>query len=267
MSDGTRPSDRFDEYDELATLDRLALSLERLGHEVVRLGAGREFLDAVLADPPELVFNCAEGEGGRSREAQVPAVCEILGIPYTRSGRLTLAATLDKSVAKAVVAAAGINTPASAVIERSDEPVDLRFPVIAKVLAEGSRIGLRASSRADSAEQLRVEAARLLDGDEQPVLVEEFCPGREFTVAVLGVGASARALGVMEVGPGSACTSSSRKKRTTMSTVWPRKPSISAPGLPISLSLPTRPMAISYWARLLEDAPELEAGMAAAGFA
>jgi D-alanine-D-alanine ligase len=195
-------SDRFDEYDEPHTIERLQEVLEQLGHDVIGLGAGREFLDAVLSEPCDLVFNIAEGAGGRSREAHVPAVCELLEIPYTHSDPLTLAATLDKSVAKAVVAAAGINTPAHAVIERADETVDLRFPVIAKPLAEGTRMGLRASSRAEDAAQLYTEAARLLADYEQPVLVEEFCTGAEFTVAVFGTGASAEALGVMEIAPG-----------------------------------------------------------------
>jgi D-alanine-D-alanine ligase len=194
-------NDRFDEYDEPETIERLQEVLEQLGNKVVRLGAGRAFLDAVRSEPCDLVFNIAEGAGGRSREAHVPAVCELLGIPYTHSDPLTLAATLDKSVAKAVVAAAGINTPAHMVIEHVDETVDLWFPVIAKPLAEGTRMGLRPSSRVQDAAALRSEAARLLADYEQPVLVEEFCPGAELTVGVFGTGASAEAAGVMEIVP------------------------------------------------------------------
>jgi hypothetical protein len=101
------PDDRLEEYDSQATVDAIGAALRARGHRPRFLGGGREFVEAVLARPPELVFNLAEGAGTRSREAHVPAVCEMLGIPFTGSDPLTLAATLDKAVAKRLVASAG----------------------------------------------------------------------------------------------------------------------------------------------------------------
>jgi D-alanine-D-alanine ligase len=161
----------------------------------------------VLADPPELVFNLAEGAAGvastRSREAHVPSVCEMLGIPFTGSDPLTLAATLDKGVAKRLVLSAGVATPRFGVVESIADlaGLDLAWPRIAKPLREGSSIGIRRSSRADDPAALEREVRRLLEDYEESVLVEEFCTGPEFTVGLLGEGERTRVLGVMEVMP------------------------------------------------------------------
>src|SRR5262252_9156683 len=103
------PEDFQEEFDSPVTIEAIASVLRGLGHTVERLGDGREMLQRLLADPPEFVFNFAEGQGiGRSREARVPAVLEMLGIPYTGSDPLTLAVTLDKDCAKKLVAAEGV---------------------------------------------------------------------------------------------------------------------------------------------------------------
>ena len=94
------PDDRFEEFDRPETVQAIAEVIRGEGHEVVLLGDGRDFLTRVLADPPDFVFNIAEGEGvGRCRESRVPAALEMLGIPYSGSDPLTLAATLDKPIA------------------------------------------------------------------------------------------------------------------------------------------------------------------------
>ena len=201
------PDDRFEEYDSPATVDAIAEALRTLGHRPRFLGGGRRFLESVLAEPPDLVFNLAEGPAGsastRSREAHVPAVCEMLEIPFTGSDPLTLAATLDKGVAKRLVSSAGVATPRFAVVESLADlaGLDLDWPRIAKPLREGSSIGIRRSSRADDPASLEREVRRLLEDYEEPVLVEEFCTGPEFTVGLLGEGERARILGVMEVVP------------------------------------------------------------------
>src|SRR5436309_4411861 len=103
------PDDFQEEFDSPATIDGIAAALRGLGHEVIKLGDGRELLERLLARPPEFVFNIAEGEGiSRSREARVPAVLEMLDIPYSGSDPLTMAVTLDKDCAKKLVAAAGV---------------------------------------------------------------------------------------------------------------------------------------------------------------
>jgi D-alanine-D-alanine ligase len=118
-------------------VEAIAGVLRELGHEVAKLGDGRELLQQLLADPPDLVFNIAEGQGiGRSREARVPAVLEMLGIPYTGSDPLTLAVTLDKDCAKRLVQSAGVAVPQGLVLLPEEDTVsfsrrsDLVLPAI-----------------------------------------------------------------------------------------------------------------------------------------
>ena len=198
------PEDRFEEYDSPATVQAIAGALAERGHRSRFLGGGRRFLEELLARPPDLVFNIAEGSGTRSREAHAPAVCEMLGVPFTGSDPLTLAATLDKAVAKRLVASAGIATPRFAVFESAATPgkfAGVGFPCIAKPLREGSSMGIRRTSRVEDAEALAEEVERLLADYGEPVPVEEFLPGAEFTVGILGEGEGATALGVMEIEP------------------------------------------------------------------
>jgi D-alanine-D-alanine ligase len=147
------------------------------------------------------VFNIAEGLRGRSREAQVPALLELYDIPYAASDPLVCALTLDKGMTKRVVRDAGLNTPVFAIISSLAEcaMLELRFPVFAKPHAEGTGKGINGNSRITTPEQLARVCAELLAGFAQPVLVEEYLPGREFTVGILGTGTQARAIGTMEV--------------------------------------------------------------------
>jgi D-alanine-D-alanine ligase len=198
-----RLDDRLEEYDSTATVEALATALRANGHEPALLGGGRRFVEALLARPPELVFNIAEGFGSRSREAHVPAVCEMLRVPYTHSDPLTLAVTLDKAMAKRVAASVGVETPRFAVVSSAKraEDLPLAFPLIAKPLCEGSSMGIRKHSRVTNPAELRREIERLTADYAQDVLVEEFCSGPEFTVGVLGDGPNARVVGVMEIVP------------------------------------------------------------------
>jgi D-alanine-D-alanine ligase len=197
------PLDRLEEYDSRETVDAIAHALETLGHRVRLLGGGRRFVEAVLREPPELVFNIAEGWGTRSREAHVPAVCEMLGIAFTHSDPLTLALTLDKPLTKRVVASHAIPTPAFAVVQSEEDlaRVELSFPVIVKPAWEGSSMGIRRSSRVADATALRDETLRLLADYRQPVLVERFLPGAEMTVGITGNADAAEIVGVMEIEP------------------------------------------------------------------
>jgi D-alanine-D-alanine ligase len=201
-SDGG-PDDRLEEYDSVETVDAIAGVLRDAGHDVEKLGGGRKFLAAMLASPPDLVFNIAEGHGTRSREAHVPSVCEMLDVSFTHSDPLTLAVSLDKAMTKHVVEAQGVATPPSLVARREldVERCGLRFPVIAKPAAEGSSIGIRKHSRVADPATLRNVVRQLLADYRQPVLVEEFCEGPEFTVGILGNGADARVIAVMEIAP------------------------------------------------------------------
>src|SRR5215471_18973299 len=115
---GHLPDDFQEEFDSPATIEAIAEVLTGLGHDVEKLGDGRELLERLLACPPEFVFNIAEGHGvSRSREARVPAVLEMLGIPYTGSDPLTLTVTLDKDCARRLVASAGVAVPRGLVLD------------------------------------------------------------------------------------------------------------------------------------------------------
>jgi len=200
---GSAPDDALEEYDSPATVDAIERALVNLGHRVTRLGGGRRFVVNVLETPPDLVFNIAEGRGSRSREAHVPAVCEMLGIAYTHSDPLTMALALDKAMAKRAVASAGVATPRFAVVEslRDLDALELEHPLFAKPLFEGSSMGIRKNSKIASAALLRERVVALLEHYREPVLVEEFCSGPEFTVAILGGGETARVVAAMEIVP------------------------------------------------------------------
>jgi D-alanine-D-alanine ligase len=205
------PDDFQEEFDSPATVEAIAQVLRGLGHCVEKLGDGRELLERLLADPPDFVFNFAEGQGiGRCREARVPAVLEMLSVPYTGSDPLTLAATLDKDCAKRLVASAGGAVPRGVVIDPAEADSLLSteysvlstvsFPVIVKPAWEGSSKGIRNKCLVDRPSDLFDVVRSLRDDYAQPVLVEEYIQGDELTVGVIG-NAPPRVLGVMRVLP------------------------------------------------------------------
>ena len=202
-ADAEMPEDAFEEYDSDATVTAIEEALGANGYRTRRLGSGRSFLARAMQDPGDLVFNIAEGYGTRSREAHVPSALEMLGVPYTHSDPLTLALTLDKAMAKRVVASAGVPTPRFVVVEHVEqlEAIPLAFPLIGKPLFEGSSMGVRKHSRVTDAYELHELCAQLLADYREPVLVEEFCSGPEFTVGILGTGPNAHVIGAMEIAP------------------------------------------------------------------
>ena len=190
------------EFDEEGTIAGIEEALRGLGHRVERVGRGTELTRRLAAGERwDLIFNFAEGVRGRSREAQVPAVCEMFDQPYTFSDPLTCAVTLDKPLAKRLVRDNGLPTPPFAVVESEEdaEAVPLEPPLFAKPAAEGSSKGVTERSRISSRAELRETCAALLETFRQPVLVERYLPGREMTVGIVGNGGEARVLGVMEV--------------------------------------------------------------------
>ena len=190
------------EFDSDETIAAIEEAIRSLGHRTDRVGSARALAARLVAgDRWDLVFNVAEGLGGRSREAQVPALLELYGIGYTFSDPLVSAATLDKAVAKRLVREAGLATPDFHVVREAADlaGVDLSYPLFAKPLAEGTGKGIGGRSRIESPEALAEVGRDLLARFAQPVLVEEFMPGREFTVAVLGTGCEARVLGTLEI--------------------------------------------------------------------
>jgi D-alanine--D-alanine ligase len=175
------------EFDSPKTIQAIADAIAALGHEVVLLEATAA-LPLALADLKlDLVFNMAEGLQGRAREAQVPALLEMLGIPYTGSDVATMAVALDKGLAKRLVREAGFGTAKARVVEPgAAPPTGLRFPMIVKPNAEGSSKGVTSASVVRDQAALEEVVAQLHARYRSAALVEEFLPGREFTVGILG---------------------------------------------------------------------------------
>ncbi len=176
------------EWDPPETIIAIANALARQGHIVVHLEATPD-LPRVLAEADvDLIFNIAEGVEGRNREAQVPALCELLGIPYTGSDSATLAIALDKALGKKVLLQHDILTPKFQLMESARERLDqeMRFPLIVKPNAEGSSKGIGSTSVVDTEEELRAAVKTTVERYRQPALVEEYIAGREFTVGLLG---------------------------------------------------------------------------------
>ncbi|HEX6999013.1 MAG TPA: D-alanine--D-alanine ligase [Gammaproteobacteria bacterium] len=190
------------EFDSRVTVDAIADALGALGHEVVRIGHVKALAARLVAGERwDLVFNICEGVAGFGRESQVPALLEAYDVPYTFSDPLVCALTLHKAMAKHVARGCGLATPDFALVATAAEAaaVDLPLPVFVKPVAEGTSKGVTAASLVTSRARLRKVCAELLGAYRQPVLVERFLPGREFTVGILGTGAEVRALATLEV--------------------------------------------------------------------
>ncbi|MFW6274618.1 MAG: D-alanine--D-alanine ligase family protein [Spirochaetota bacterium] len=190
------------ELDSPETIEALERALRALGYQPMRIG-GIEALVGKLAagERWDLVFNIAEGMHGLGREAQIPALLDAYRIPYTFSDPLVLAITLHKGIAKHILKNMGVATPDFIVVNTlSDlEGHSLAFPLFLKPAAEGTGKGISRRSLVYNDTDLRERCALLLAKFRQPVLLETFLPGREFTVGILGTGAGARALQPMEV--------------------------------------------------------------------
>jgi D-alanine-D-alanine ligase len=191
------------EFDSESTIEALAAAIGACRHAVDRIGHGRALAARLAAgDRWDLVFTIAEGLSGRNREAQVPCLLELFGLPYTFSDALTCSVTLDKAVAKRLVMAAGLATPRFHLIA-SQHDVDtmppLRFPLFVKPVAEGTGKGVDAKSKVHNMLELKEIALNLVRRLGQPALVEEYLPGREFTTGILGTGPAARVLGTIEI--------------------------------------------------------------------
>src|SRR5215470_7134472 len=177
------------EYDSPETLQAIREAIASWGHEVVDLEATPELPSLLASTPLDLVFNIAEGLKGRNRESQVPALLELLDIPYTGSDPATLSIALDKALAKKIVRQHGIQTPNFQLMSTGKERLlkdFARFPVIVKPVAEGSSKGVVSKSVCHGEGELREVVREIVSKYQQPALVEEYIRGREFTVGLLG---------------------------------------------------------------------------------
>ena len=190
------------EFDRAETIEAIDQTLKELGYRTDRIGHLKSLTRRLAAgDRWDMVFNIAEGLRGFGREAQIPALLDAYDIPYTFSDPLVLALTLHKGMTKHVIRDMGIPTPDFAIIEKEDQitGICLSYPLFAKPVAEGTGKGITAASKINTEKELVEMCRMLLTVFKQPVLVESFLPGREFTVGIIGTGKDAIATDTMEV--------------------------------------------------------------------
>ncbi|HYV65817.1 MAG TPA: ATP-grasp domain-containing protein, partial [Myxococcales bacterium] len=177
------------EYDAPSTVQAVREAIAAAGHEVIDLEATAELPNVLASTPVDLVFNMAEGIKGRNREAVVPALLELLDIPYSGSDPTALSIALDKALAKRIVRQHGILTPNFVTLQTGKERLPrelMRFPLIVKPVAEGSSKGVHHTSVVETEAELREAAREMIAKYDQPALVESYVAGREFTVGLLG---------------------------------------------------------------------------------
>jgi len=195
-----RLSDKFAEWDEIETIDAIKNAIEKAGHDVVLIEADENAYENLKRIRPELVFNIAEGYGGSARESYIPAMLELLNIPYTASDPVTIGICHDKARCKEVLSYYNIPTPEFFITETSVNGYPkLKFPGFVKPLHEGSSKGIYNSSIVYNKKELNREILRIKNDYGQPALVEDFIDGREFTVAVLGNGEKTQVLPIVEI--------------------------------------------------------------------
>ncbi len=192
--------DLYAEWDDEETIGAVHSALS-LRHEVIPIEGDEEAFEKFRSFRPDIVFNMAEGLYGTSREAQIPAMLDMLRIPYTGSDPLALGLCLDKSMAKNVLAHQGIPTPSFTIFRNERRPGKRipSLPVIVKPLSEGSSKGIGNSALVRRPGELAEQVSRVLKEYHQPALVEKYLPGREFTVALLGNGDAVEALPIVEI--------------------------------------------------------------------
>lgn len=190
------------EFDRPETIDAIEKTLRDLGYETDPVGNIFDLTKRLAAgDKWDIVFNIAEGTRGFGREAQIPALLDAYGIPYTFSDPLVLSLALHKGMTKHVIKNIGVPTPDFHVIEHMSDldNVSMAFPLFAKPVAEGTGKGIGLLSRINSRAELNSSCRQLLDKFRQPVILERFLPGREFTVGITGTGKKAEAIGAIEI--------------------------------------------------------------------
>ncbi len=190
------------ELDSVETIEAIEYFLRNLGYETERIGNINNLVSKLVNGKRwDIVFNISEGIKGISRESQVPALLDAYHIPYTFSDPMVLALSLHKGMAKRVARDLEIPTPKFAVIDEIEDihEIDLEYPLFVKPVAEGTSKGIDRMSKVHNADELEKACAKLLNKYNQPVLAEEYLPGREFTVGIVGTGKASRAVGVMEI--------------------------------------------------------------------
>ncbi len=190
------------EFDKEDTIDGIENALIENGYKTHRIGNARHLIKALMTGEKwDIVLNICEGMYGDSRESLVPALLDAYKIPFVFSGAVTLGISLNKAFAKRIIRDAGILTPDFCVVAVIDdiENCHLPYPLFAKPVAEGTGKGIEGKSIIKNKKELTETCKELLSKYKQPAIVEEFLPGREFTIGVVGNGSSARVVGGMEI--------------------------------------------------------------------
>lgn len=199
------PEDQWDDLDSETTIDALVNAIKAGGHVCEFLEGDITLLDTIRVFNPDICFNICEGHYGDSREAQIPAILEMLRIPYTGSKTLTLALALDKPLTKRILTYHDLPTPLFQSFERVDETLnsDMTFPMFVKPSREGTGMGVSGRSVVRNDNELREQVNLVISSYKQPALVEKYIEGRELTVGVVGnlIGPVARRLPENETAP------------------------------------------------------------------
>lgn len=182
------PPDAGADFDSMETIQGIQAALETDGHRTLFIPADRDLPYALKKYKPDICFNYAEGLGGDAREAQVPALLEMLKIPYTGSRVLTNAISLDKTLTKRIWRDRRLLVAPFQEFITGEEPAraELRYPLFVKPAREGTGMGVDTKAIVTNETELRERVRYVVSIYKQPALVEHFLPGREFTVGVLG---------------------------------------------------------------------------------
>ena len=182
------PPDAFADFDHIETIDAIRAAIETDGHQTIFIPADTELPYALREERPDICFNIAEGLGGDAREAQIPALLEMLQIPYTGSRVLANGISLDKTLTKRIWRDRRLPVASFQEFSIGDEPLrpDLEFPLFVKPAREGTGMGVDMNAIVNNEKELRERAEYIINTYQQPALVETFLPGREFTVGILG---------------------------------------------------------------------------------
>jgi D-alanine-D-alanine ligase len=182
------PPDAFADFDHIETIDSIRGAIETDGHQTVFIQGDENLPFALREEKPDICFNIAEGLGGDAREAQIPALLELLKIPYTGSRVLTNGISLDKTLTKRIWRDRRLPVAPFQEFNIGDEPLraDLEFPLFVKPAREGTGMGVDMKAIVKNEKELRERAGYIINTYHQPALVETFLPGREFTVGILG---------------------------------------------------------------------------------
>lgn len=181
-------ADQWDDLDSDYTVSALVDAVRGGDYEAEFFEGDLSLVNTLGEYKPDMCFNICESHFGDAREAQIPAILEMLQIPYTGSKVMTLALALDKPMTKRILTYHELPTPDFQVFERVEEPLDpnMTFPLFVKPSREGTGMGVSAHSVVHDEQELKEQVKFIIETYKQTALVEDFIEGREVTVGMVG---------------------------------------------------------------------------------